>query len=90
MLHRIKYRVVISCDAEIEAGSPEIAWNRLTNEIQEIVNREYAAQEAGIEDFDGILRGCTLRLPGSMLVTGIDMERGDYDRPRLKLLQGGH
>ena len=91
MLHRIKYRVVVSCEIEIEAESTTSAWNQVTDQVQQIVNREYKDQSEAFEEFDGFLRGCALRLPGSMLVTGIDMEHvGDGTiGPYLQLLQGG-
>ena len=82
--------------AEIEAPvNPDRAWQILANRLQKIVDQEFKDQADGFEEFDGFLRGCTIRLPGSMIVTGIDLKKGyneddtGSDRPYLTLLQGG-
>ena len=101
---RMRYRVEVFCDTEIEAESQDIAWEQITNRVQEIVNREYADQREGREpdaETDDFLYGITLRLPGSMIITGVDLQPGYDDedsgvvaiegpkRPELLVLRGG-
>lgn len=98
----IRYRVMVYCDTELEAATPQAAWKIVTNQVQEIVDREYADQLSGREsdpETDDFLYGLTLRLPGSMIVTGLDVAPGydDHDegyddaprRPELQVLRGG-
>ena len=64
----------------VTAQSEKEAWGRTTDCIQEIINREYDDQHCGLEGGDeGLFYGLTLRLPGSIIVTGIDLAPGDDD-----------
>jgi len=98
----MRFKLEIYCDTEVDAATPHAAWEDIKGRVQEIVTREYADQMAGREEdaeTDGLLYGLSLRLPGSMIVTGLDLRPGydeddpGYDRPPdlpvLKLIKGG-
>lgn len=96
---RVRARVVVYADVEIEATHPSDAWRRLAERVQRDVDRELQDQLAGRErdpETDDFLYGMTMRLPGDMVITGVELrpgydddDRGFDARPTLTLLPGG-
>ncbi len=78
--YRVRFRVIVTGDAVVRAPNEKKAWNNMVEHIQEIVNREYDDQHSGLENCDeGLFYGLTLRLPSSIVVTGIDIAPGEDD-----------
>lgn len=102
MAHRIRFKLVLEGDTVVDTGTRQAARESLVARIQEIVNREYGDQRMGLdseENDEGLFYGLTLRLPGDIIVTGIDI--GDLlfgddlgppsegRGPKLRLIDGG-
>ena len=99
MAQRVRCRVVIYADVEIPAADPSVAWSHLSERLQRAVDHELEDQLAGRErdpETDAFLYGMALRLPGDMVITGVqlrpgydDDDKGFDSRPTLTLLRGG-
>lgn len=90
---------MVYSDVEIDAIDPTHAWKQLSERLQRAVDRELRDQLAGRErdaDTDQLLYGMALRLPGDMVITGVELQPGysnddkGYDsRTTFTLLNGG-
>jgi hypothetical protein len=102
MTHRIRFKLVLEGDTVVDCGTRRGARESLVARIQEIVDREYADQQAGLDDDvndGGLFYGLTLRLPGDIIVTGIDLGDLTFEDdlgppeegrgPKLRLITGG-
>jgi hypothetical protein len=102
MGHRIRFKLVLEGDIVVDCGTRRGARESLVARIQEIVDREYTAQQAGLDDginSEGLFYGLTLRLPGDIIVTGIDLSDLTFEDdlgppeggrgPKLRLINGG-
>lgn len=102
MGHRIRFKLVLEGDTVVDTGTRRAARESLVARIQEIVDREYADQQAGLDDdvnSEGLFYGLTLRLPGDIIVTGIDLAALLFEDdlgppeggrgPKLRLIEGG-
>lgn len=102
MAQRIRFKIVLEGDTVVNEGTRRSARACLVARIQEIVDREYGDQRMGLdpeENDEGLFYGLTLRLPGDIIVTGIDI--GDLlfeddleppaegRGPKLRLIDGG-
>ncbi len=96
----MQFRVVLTGDAIVNEPTAAKAWGVVEEVIMDRFKREYDDQRSGLdlEDNDGVFYGLTLRLPGSILVTNLEVQPGGapgesgvevIDRPQLRAIRGG-
>lgn len=103
MTRRIRFKIVLEGDTIVAASTKQTATQVLIGRIQEIVDREYSDQRMGLdpeENDEGLFYGLTLRLPGDIIVTGIDLSDLRFEDdlepptegrgPKLRLILGGY